>query len=147
MKGGYDMGNWFWFLLGMLVWQLIGTVAFVVSGEKEGVAIYFGIGVVGVFISLIVKGIRWLLKVYINHCYITVAIRREVKKDAYGLMGMIGTIRIKSKDLPTFYQKGENEHYLEVINNKKQTYRYPKANKIRTNGWYNQKWFDENLRK
>lgn len=127
----------FYFILGVLAWQLVVTILIELISEAEKVAVIGG-GIPRTILFFLYIGVRNVFRWYINKNYQPFAV--------VGDSGLTIThVRIKPKDTTNFYQQGESNVYIRPCD--WNAYNCSSVNRIEKNGWFNQKWFDSNVRK
>lgn len=140
------MENIGWVLLGMVIWQILVMVICLVSGQDEEKT-----GIAGMIIPWILLSIAGTIykKVklsYYRKNYSLCSFYRHTEKEEFGYHGGVG---IKTKDIGKYYQKGENDYYINVYQDGKnwKSPPYETITKIRKNGSFCQEFVDTNFKK
>lgn len=133
-------------LIGILVWQLVGFVVLLVTDDEEKTAI------VGVVIPWAIFGGCMIVykKIKFAHFKKNYSVCSFYStKDNGEEFGHHGGVGIKNKDIPKYFQKGENKYYINIYRSGKEckSLPYETVTTIRKNGYFCQEWVDENFKK
>lgn len=127
------------FVLGMVAWQFITFLVFVISGEDAEKTEVAGIGIFYPIALGILKLLSTIRNYIIDKTYVAYRVKRGER-----LMGE--HFRIKPKNLHKYYMEKDNvQNYLVKSQWKPSSCR--KITKVQKNGWFDQKWVDENIKK
>ena len=137
---------WIWFLAGILIWQVIIFIVDIISDENEELMCRIGMLLPWLIASGFISIVRNILKYYVKHNYILYNIYNA--KAANEKVMYLETVRVKNGTDNNYYQEGENKFYIKKRDiNFEATPSWDKITHIRKNGWYNQEWVNENLKK
>ena len=134
---------WFWLVIGVLLWQAIVTIAFVITGEDADKTALVGGGVVVMLIWCVVRILRKILRLYYGVAYKSFTVHSKLSNGNNSFP--IEHIRVRKKNIFKYYAKGENDNHIEP--SKWHPTSCVDVNKIRKNGWVTQEWFDTNVKK
>ena len=140
------MENIGWLLLGIIIWQNVVFLTMLFSGEDEELVAKIGMGIpygILCIIGMIYRPLR--LKYYQKNYSLCSFYKRQEKEE----FEYHGGVCIKNKDISKYYQKGENDYYINVYRSGKDLKSAPheKITKIYKNGFFCQEFVDTNFKK
>lgn len=134
-------------LLGAVIWQMLVFIALLISGEDEEMTVKIAMIVPYTIFSIFAIIYKKVVLSYYQKNYSLCSLWKKQEK---GDHPYFGGIAIKNKDIGKYYHEDDDgEYYINVYQDGKnfKSIPYEKMTKIRKNGWFCQKWVDENFLK